>query len=82
MNYFLTQQIPTHFSNQQKQQFRNRIKNYTVENDLLYKIDRNDVTKLYRVIQKSELPALLYMMHNDPISGHFATDTMFNKIKK
>ena len=82
LNYFLTQQIPTHFSNQQKQQFRNRIKNYTVENDLLYKIDRNDVTKLYRVIQKSKLPALLYMMHNDPISGHFATDAMFNKIKK
>ena len=82
LSYFLTQQIPTPFSNQQKRQFQNQTKNYTVENGLLYKIDKNNVTRLYRVIQKNELPALLYMMHNDPISGHFATDAMFNKIKK
>ena len=28
----------------------------------------------------SELEAILYMMHNDPIAGYFSTDIMFNKI--
>src|SRR6187549_3585871 len=80
-NYILNQQIPIHFSNQHKQQLRNQAKNYIIENDLLYKVDKKDAKKLYRVIFKDELPALLYMMHNDPTSGHFATDAMFNKIK-
>ena len=79
--YISTQQIPSYFSKQQKQQLQKQAKNYIVENDLLYKMDKNDMEKLYRVIQKEELPALLYMMHNDPTSGHFAIDAMFNKIK-
>jgi len=80
-NYYLTQQTPEHFTKHQKQQLHNQTKNYIVENELLYKTDRKDAQKLYRVIRKEELPAILYMMHNDPISGHFATDAMFNKIK-
>jgi hypothetical protein len=79
--YILTQQIPSYFSKEQKQQLQKQAKDYIVENDLLYKMDKNDITKLYRVIQREELPALLYMMHNDPTSGHFATDAMFTKIK-
>ena len=80
-NYLLSQQIPPHFTKQQKQQLRNQAKNYTIKNELLYKQNSKDSTKFYRVIQKSELPALLYMMHNDPISGHFSTEAMFAKIK-
>jgi hypothetical protein len=79
--YILIQQIPPYFSKEQKQQLQKQAKNYIVENDLLYKMDKNDITKLYRVIQREELPALLYMMHNDPTSRHFTTDTMFTKIK-
>ena len=80
-HYILSQQVPTYFTEQQKQQLLNQTKNYTIENDLLYKKDRKDARKLYRIIRKEELPAILYMMHNDPTSGHFATDAMFHKIK-
>ena len=73
--------MPAYFTKQQKQQLINQVRNYTIENELLYKKDRKDATKLYRIIRKEELPAVLYMMHNDPTSGHFATDAMFNKIK-
>jgi Integrase zinc binding domain/Integrase core domain len=79
--YLLEQQTPQHFTSQQKQQLFNQSKNYSIENDLLYKKDNKNLNKFYRVIQKSELPALLYMMHNDPTSGHFSTDSMFTKIK-
>ena len=80
-NYLLSQQIPPHFTDKQKQQLNNQTRNYIIENELLYKKDRKDEKKLYRIIRKEELAAVLYMMHNDPISGHFATDTTFNKIK-
>jgi hypothetical protein len=80
-NYLLLQQIPLYFTEKQKQQLLNQARNYAIENEQLYKKDRKNIRKLYRVIRKEELPAVLYMMHNDPTSGHFATDAMFNKIK-
>ena len=80
-HYILSQQMPAYFTKQQKQQLINQVRNYTIENELLYKKDRKDATKLYRIIRKKELPAVLYMMHNDPTSEHFATDAMFHKIK-
>src|SRR3954454_7511365 len=79
--YLLYKQTPEHFTQQQKQQLFKQTKNYVIENNLLYKKDRKHSEKLYRVIQKEELPAILYMMHNDPTSEHFATDATFNKIK-
>ena len=79
--YLSVQQTPQHFNKQQKQQLLNQSKNYIIKNELLYKKDNKHFEKFYRVIQKSELPALLYMMHNDLISEHFATETMFTKIR-
>ena len=80
-NYLLSQQTPEHFSQQQIQQLVKQSKNYKIQHDQLYKMDPKDFIKLYQIITKQELPALLYMMHNDPISGHFATDAMFQKVK-
>jgi Integrase zinc binding domain/Integrase core domain len=79
--YLSFQQLPDSFNTQQKQQLRKQSDNYIIKNELLYKKDKNYQTKLYRVIQQEELPAVLYMMHNDPTSGHFATDATFAKIK-
>lgn len=80
-NYLLSKQIPNHFNSQQIQQLTKQSANYIIKDELLFKKDRNNTRKLYRVVHKEELPAILYMMHNDPTSGHFATDAMFNKIK-
>src|SRR3954449_554438 len=79
--YLLFKQTPEHFTQQQKQQLFKQTKNYVIENNLLYKKDQKHSEKLYRVIQKEELPAILYMMHNDSTNEHFATDATFNKIK-
>ena len=80
-NYLLFQQVPTSFSIQQTQQLDKQSKHYQIEDEILYKKDWNNSTKFHWVVQKRELSALLYMMHNDPISGYFVTDAMFNKIK-
>src|SRR5215204_7144580 len=80
-NYLLLQQLPDQFSSQQIQQLVKQAKNYLIQHELLYKKDQKNTKTLYRVIRKEELPAILYMMHNDPTSEHFATDAMFNKIR-
>src|SRR5436190_3354715 len=80
-NYLLSQQLPSQFSQQQIQQLIKQSKNYLIQHELLYKKDQKNPATLYRVIHKKELPALLYMMHNDPTSRHFATDAMFQKIR-
>src|SRR5215211_2026588 len=80
-NYLLSQQIPESFTQQQTQQLFSQSKNYTIQNDLLYKRNRKNFNELFRVIRKEELPALLYMMHNDPISEYFSSETMFTKIR-
>src|SRR3954454_16324139 len=80
-NYLSTQEFPQDFSSQQKRQLGKQANNFKVKNNFLYKIYRTNSPKLLRVIQKNELSALLYMMHNDPTAGHFAVDAMANKIK-
>src|SRR2546430_17428430 len=79
--YLLTQQLPDQFSQQQIQQLVKQSRNYCIQHELLYKKDQKNPTTLYRVIHKKELPALLYMMHNDLTSRHFATNAMFQKIR-
>ena len=80
-NYLSNQQVTEELNQQQIQQLKRRAKHFIIQNQLLFKTDKNNSTKFYRVIRKDELPALLYMMHNDPTSGHFAVDTMFDKIR-
>ena len=81
-NYLSNNIYPLNFTSQQKQQIQKQSKNFLIKNNFLYKIDKINKKNLLRVIQQEELPALLYMMHNDPTSGHFATEAMFHKIKQ
>ena len=65
----------------QQQQIIKQSKNYKLQQNLLYKIDKRKPNNLLKVIRKHELEAFLYMFHNDPTAGHFAVDIMFDKIK-
>ena len=80
-NYLVNKEYPIHFTSQQNLQLSKQAKHYKISNNFLYKIDKQQPNTLLRVIKQEELGALLFMMHNDPSSGHFKTDTMFAKIK-
>ena len=58
-NYLNHQQTPDYFDNQQKRQLIKQSSNYTLSNNLLYKVHSKNNQKLLRVPTKSELPALL-----------------------
>ena len=80
-NYLLTNTIPKDFSPQQEQQIIKQAKFYILKDNILYKKDKVNQRKLYRVITKAETPTVLYMMHNDPTSGHLGIEATFQKIK-
>ncbi|CAB4418776.1 unnamed protein product [Rhizophagus irregularis] len=79
---YLHQQIlPTFDTSREKQKFINFCKNFDIKANYLYKKNKKN-EQLIKVIRNFELEPLLYMMHNDPTSAHFSTDTMFDKIRK
>jgi hypothetical protein len=80
-NYLLSHTIPQDFTQQQRRKLINQAKNFRLKNNLLYKVDKRKPNSLLKVIRKHELEPVLYMMHNDPTAGHFATEIMFEKIR-
>lgn len=73
--------LPTFDTSREKQKFINFCKNFDIKANYLYKKNKKN-EQLIKVIRNFELEPLLYMMHNDPTSAYFSTDTMFNKIRK
>jgi Integrase zinc binding domain/Integrase core domain len=83
LNYLQNGTIPTNLpqTNDPVKSFKNFCNNFQLQNNYLYKIDKRRKGNLLRVIRKFEMDPVLYMMHHDPTSGHFAAESMFNKIR-
>jgi len=79
--YLQQQVIPSNLTPNQIKSFITLCGNFQVKNNYLYKKDKRKENNLLRVIRQFEMEPILYMMHNDPTAGHFATDIMFNKIR-
>jgi hypothetical protein len=79
--YLQQQELPIDLTPRQTKSFINLCKNFRIKNNYLYKIDKRNENNLLRVIRRFEMEPVLYIMHNDPTAGHFATDIMFNKIR-
>jgi Integrase zinc binding domain/Integrase core domain len=77
----LTSQPLLNLSQKQVLQIQKKAKHFIVRNNFLYKIDRRKERNFLRVVRKYELDPILYMFHNDPTAAHFATDTMFEKLR-
>jgi hypothetical protein len=52
---------------------------YEEKSGRLYK--RNKEGKLLKVLKKSEIDSVLWMMHNHPTAGHFGIENTYEKIK-
>jgi hypothetical protein len=79
---FLTNQpLPNTLNLEQSRHIQKLSKHFIYKNNFIYKIDKRRENNLLRLIQKHELEPVLFMFHNDPTSAHFATDTMFEKLR-
>ena len=81
LQYLQYKTLPENIEIKQQQQIIKQLKNYQLQQNLLYKIDKRKQNNLLKVIRKHELEALLYIFHNDPTAGYFTVDIMFDKIK-
>jgi len=80
-HYLSSQQIPSNLTNKQIRQFKNFCNLFIIKDNYLFRKDKRKKNNLLRVIRPHEMEPVLYMMHNPPTSGHFATDIMFDKIR-
>ncbi len=82
-NYLLNNKIPSTLDSKQQKQLQSQSKFFEVKNNQLYKKDRRGKTRnqLLRVIQKHEIEAILYLMHNHPTGAHLGIDKVFEKIR-
>ena len=77
----LTSQPLLNLPQKQVLQIQKKAKHFIVRNNFLYKLDKRKERNFLRVVRKYELDPILYMFHNDPTAAHFATDTMFEKLR-
>jgi hypothetical protein len=82
-NYILNNKLPSTLNNNQQKRLQSQSKFFEVKNNQLYKKDRRRKTRnqLLRVIQKHEIEAILYLMHNHPTGAHLGIDKTFEKIR-
>src|SRR5438552_16827988 len=80
--YLFTNQLPFDLTTPyQIKQFKNFCIPFLIKNNFLYKKDKRKQNNILRVIRLHEMKAVLYIMHNLPTAGHFATVIMFDKIR-
>src|ERR1044072_95584 len=82
LNFHADQTIPERIDgNRSEKKFRNYEKQFYEEAGLLFRKNkwREDPIKILR---KGETEPILYLFHDDPISGHLGYKIMFNKIKQ
>src|ERR1044071_6901796 len=81
--YLKEQTLPTTLTTmKQQQKFKNYCSQFQLKNNFIYKKDRKNNTNLLRVIRIHEIEPVLFMMHDDPTTGYFAVDKMFEKLKE
>src|SRR5688572_30640263 len=55
-------------------------RHYFVQDGILYKNNPRDKTRSFRIIRTTEKEPILFSMHSDPLSGHFNTNSTYQRI--
>jgi len=69
IDFLDSESYPDQYTNKQKQQLQKAAKYFINNNGILFHKSEQDSTQLQRVIKASELEAILYNSHNNPLSG-------------
>src|SRR3954465_1764593 len=64
------------------EQLDNKLRKYEIKEGILYRKDQKNDEKLLKVIRRHELEVVMFIMHDHPISAHFATKVTFDKVRE
>ena len=62
-----------------KETNENKNKEYEIKNNILYTKKQD---KILRVIRRWEMEAVMYLLHDHPISAHFGIEKTYHKAKE
>ncbi len=80
VNYLTKAEFLPEFTRQNKRTLTARARNLFVHAEKLYKRNK-DSDKPTQVLKNTEVEVVLYNLHSDPTTGHFAFDTIYECIK-
>ncbi len=66
----------------ENEQLDSKLKKYEIQEGILYRKDQKNDEKLLKVIRRHELEVVMFIMHDHPISAHFATKATFDKMRE
>ena len=82
MDEKLYQDIYKELDKKSIEELSEKFKKYEIKDETLYRKNQQNDGKLLKVIKRSELEIVMFIMHDHPISAHFATQITFEKIKE
>ncbi|CAB4375498.1 unnamed protein product [Rhizophagus irregularis] len=80
LRYLETLELSDDFDSNQCRSFKRKAHFYVSIDGLLYKKNKDSPTRPLRVLKKSELAAVLYNFHEDPLAGHFGFSETYRAI--
>src|SRR5688572_25243340 len=72
--------LPLHLTKEQQDSIKRKSKYFIVINDQLYKKNRKEPTRPFKVVKRNEVDIILYNMHSDPLAGHFNVEETYRRI--
>ena len=81
MDEKLYQEIYEEINKKNVEDLSEKFKKYEIKEEVLYRKDRKNNGRLLKVIRRHELEVVMFIMHDHPISAHFAVKVMFEKVR-
>src|SRR5436853_488408 len=81
MDEKLYQEIYEEINKKNVEDLSEKFKKYEIKEGVLYRKDRKNNGRLLKVIRRHELEVVMFIMHDHPISAHFAVKVTFEKVR-
>src|SRR5437870_13643169 len=81
MDEKLYQEIYEEINKKNVEDLSEKFKKYEIKEGELYRKDRKNNGRLLKVIRRHELEVVMFIMHDHPISAHFAVKVTFEKVR-
>ena len=73
--------MPTQLTKEQQIEIKRKSRYFIVIEEQLYKKNRKDLNRPFKVIKRNEVETILYYVHSDPLAGHFAIEETYRRVK-
>jgi len=73
--------LPTNLNDKQQAAIKRKARFFVAINGQLYKRNKQEPQRPFKVIRKYEIESILYNLHADPLAGHFALDETYRRVK-